>query len=120
MALKRISFAALQMVAKENPTAWHQLIAAGTFEPNRMFLNIEAAQERAILEGKSLATERAVDRFRSPLEMARIQETCERCQWNVDWVCEHPGCLPCRQRRSGGLTAHFIDRAFQCPAKKWS
>ena len=120
MALKRISFQTLQAVAVENPTAWHKLISAGTFEPGWMFLNIEEESERDALAGKTLPAAAPGDLFRSPAEIERIQAVCADCQWNVNWVCEHIGCLPCRQRRSGGLKAHFIDLAFKCSAHKWS
>ncbi len=107
-------------MAVENPTAWHRLIAAGIFEPGGMFLNIEEETEKDVLAGKTLSAASSGVTYRSPAEIERIQAICAGCAWNVEWVCEHVGCLPCRHRRSGGLKAHFIDPAFKCSARKWS
>ena len=46
---------------------------------------------------------------------------CSACQWNVNWICEHPGCRPCpaRQRAVGGLSALLPMRVFRCPIGKF-
>lgn len=62
------------------------------------------------------------ERFTPPLSaelIAHREAVCEACQWNVDWICEHPGCLPCRQRRAGGLCARLRQRDATCPAALW-
>lgn len=44
---------------------------------------------------------------------------CAACECNVDWICEHSDCLPCQQRRSGGLRVMLADPRARCAAGKW-
>ncbi len=56
---------------------------------------------------------------RSPKEVARIEAICATCKWNVDWICEHSGCRPCKQRVAGGLKLYLCMASFRCPARLW-
>jgi hypothetical protein len=53
---------------------------------------------------------------RTEPEQARLQAICAACKWNVNWICEHPGCLPCQQRQSGGLKKMIVSPNFHCTA----
>ena len=50
--------------------------------------------------------------------IAEREKVCGACEWNRDWVCEHIGCLPCKQRKEGGLKLLAASSAFRCPAGK--
>jgi hypothetical protein len=117
--MKRINFETLEQLALTHPTQWHQLIAAGTWEPSHFFLNIEAAVEARILQGEILPASLPINQLRSPVEIENIAAICDTCSWNINWVCEHPGCQPCKQRREGGIKPRLIDLNFHCPATKW-
>jgi tellurite resistance-related uncharacterized protein len=121
--MKRIDIETLRQLAVKNPTAWHQLISAGQLEPNFKVLVIEESVESKILNGQSLPViqlkSEAKPKVRSPSEIAHIKAICADCSWNVNWICEHPGCKPCRQRRAGGLKRLILDDGTRCPAGKW-
>jgi hypothetical protein len=44
---------------------------------------------------------------------------CATCVFNVNNICEHPACLPCKQRHSGGLTYKTSQPNETCPESKW-
>ena len=45
---------------------------------------------------------------------------CTPCAWNHDWICEHPGCLPCAQRKLPGRLKSMLERVeYQCPAGRF-
>jgi len=57
-----------------------------------------------------------------PLDEATVTRRsmlCAVCPWNVDWICQHVGCLPCQQRRDGGLHGKIARPHETCPAGKW-
>jgi len=54
-----------------------------------------------------------------PQTVAEREAICGACPWNVDWICEHPGCKPCRQRKLGGLRIALDVPGFRCAAGKW-
>jgi len=60
-----------------------------------------------------------VPALRSQEEAARIEAICAVCKWNIDWICEHPGCRPCRQRLAGGLKQMIGKPFFRCAAGLW-
>ena len=66
-----------------------------------------------------LAPVPAVVRGVPPADLAEKRRICAGCSWNVDWICEHPGCLPCRQRQAGGLRIALEIASFRCAARKW-
>ena len=53
------------------------------------------------------------------MSQAERETICGACPWNVDWICEHPGCKPCRQRKLGGLRIALDVPGFRCAAGKW-
>jgi hypothetical protein len=54
------------------------------------------------------------------LARKRVCESCDWCnQSEPSWLCEHPGCLPCRQRAGGGLKGMIRRALSKCPMKKW-
>jgi hypothetical protein len=118
--MKRISIETLRELARANPTSWHRLIAAGKLEPGLKVLVIDEAVEVKILNGQSLPVIPIQNRVRSEAENIRLQAICLACPWNVNWICEHPGCQPCRQRRAGGLKRQLSDPAARCPAGRWN
>ena len=44
--------------------------------------------------------------------------TCAKCEWNFNWICQHIGCLPCKQKSEGGLKAIIATSAFKCPINR--
>lgn len=56
---------------------------------------------------------------RDSATVAVLEAICGACEWNIKWVCEHPGCQPCRQRQGGGLKALIGNPAYHCPAGRW-
>jgi len=123
VAVKRISIETLRELAVKNPTAWHQLISAGQLDPDLKVLVIEESVELKILNGQSLPViqlkNEAAPPVRTSSEIDNILTICSVCQWNIGWICEHPGCRPCRQRRAGGLKSLITDPNARCPAGKW-
>ena len=57
--------------------------------------------------------------IRSNEQIAAIIAICSACQWQIEWICEHPGCRPCKQRVSGGLKALIPSSYSRCAAGKW-
>ena len=57
--------------------------------------------------------------IRSEKQIAAIVYICSSCQWQIEWICEHPGCRPCKQRVSGGLKALIPSPYSRCSAGKW-
>ena len=57
--------------------------------------------------------------IRSEEQIAAIVYICSSCQWQIEWICEHPGCRPCKQRVSGGLKALIPSPYSRCSAGKW-
>lgn len=55
------------------------------------------------------------------LVIASRAEICAACEWNVDELCQHPGCRTCpgKQARSGKLAAMISTQNAKCPANKW-
>ena len=51
--------------------------------------------------------------------IAARREVCRRCAWNQDNICQHFGCLPCQQRKDGGLWRKTLLSAEKCPDLKW-
>ena len=56
---------------------------------------------------------------RTDKQIAAIEAVCAACKNNVDWICQHVGCRPCRQQRIGGLKTAIRNPYFQCPAGKF-
>ena len=50
---------------------------------------------------------------------AKHLAVCAKCPWNKDNVCEHFGCLPCKQRKNGGLPWMVAQIGAKCPDKRW-
>lgn len=71
--------------------------------------------ERPARVEKEMTTSAAI---RTPEAAAKFEAVCAACQWNVDWICEHAGCRPCKQRAAGGLKAMILKANFHCPAGK--
>ena len=44
---------------------------------------------------------------------------CKSCEWNIDWICQHSGCLPCKQSQAGGLKAIIDNPSSRCSTGKW-
>ena len=57
--------------------------------------------------------------IRSEEQIAAIVYICSSCQWQIEWICEHPGCRPCKQRVAGGLKALIPSPYSRCSAGKW-
>ena len=57
--------------------------------------------------------------IRSEEQIAAIVYICSSCQWQIEWICEHPGCRPCKQRVAGGLKALIPSSYSHCAAGKW-
>ena len=51
-------------------------------------------------------------------KVAERERVCGACEWNRNWICEHMGCLPCKQREAGGLKEAIKIDTFRCPAGK--
>lgn len=49
------------------------------------------------------------------------RETCAKCEFQIDWRCEHPGCevCPSLQEKSGGLRYLTTRLAHTCPLNQW-
>ena len=56
---------------------------------------------------------------RTAEQIAALEEICAVCEWNVNWICEHSGCQPCKQRAAGGLKLYLRMASFICPAGKF-
>jgi len=56
---------------------------------------------------------------RSEDQIAAIIAICSACQWQMEWICEHPGCRPCKQRVAGGLKTLIPSSYSHCAAGKW-
>jgi hypothetical protein len=55
----------------------------------------------------------------SEAETLYRESVCTVCDKNVDWICEHVGCLPCKQRSAGGLKMCLRLATFHCPMGKF-
>ena len=53
------------------------------------------------------------------IAMRRGTGGCGDCPWNMDMICEHPDCLPCKQRENGGLWHKTAQSDETCPAGRW-
>ena len=51
--------------------------------------------------------------------IAQRRAACDGCAWNMENICQHPGCLPCRDRANGGLAWKTSRLEETCPAGKW-
>jgi len=55
--------------------------------------------------------------------VAARQAVCISCEWQLDWVCQNPGCKVCpgAQKREGDepLKRLVADRFFKCPLNKF-
>ena len=58
--------------------------------------------------------------IRPDAEVAAQEMECATCKFNVNWVCEHVGCISCSgsQRNTGGLKAYIRRTDFKCPKKQ--
>ena len=59
---------------------------------------------------------------RRPISEEEIEcrrRVCSLCGWNINGICEHPGCLPCKQRANGGLKWKTSQPQETCPDRKW-
>lgn len=56
---------------------------------------------------------------RPKLTLEQKTAICRDCEFNLVWICEHPGCRPCKQRRIGGLKIALDKPWFRCAAGKW-
>ena len=117
--MKKLDQKTLSDLAKNNSTKWHHLVAAGHYDPSYMFLLIEDEDEARIMAGEILPSVAYQPTTRPAAEIDNVQAICSTCQWNINWICEHPGCKPCRQRRAGGLKGLILDPTAHCPAGKW-
>ena len=130
----RLAIADIYQLAARQPNAWHELITAGQvdatghliIEQQRELEILAAYQELALPEFPLLEDLPSAPPNPAPAPATRQTETvatiesiCGKCEWNVDWVCEHPGCQPCRQRPAGGLKAMIASAGARCPAAKW-
>ncbi len=103
---------------------WTAIEAAAA---NRLPGYIEAVKAAGQREGPNIILTDAAwqtlrDRFTPPLTAETIAQRvsqCGSCKWNVEWICEHPGCRPCRQRKAGGLKSALQSPYFTCPAGKF-
>ena len=118
MSMHKISFTSLQDLAGTKPTAWHQLLEAGKLVEGNCYLLIDPEVEAKILRGETIS-QMAAPVTRGQEEINLIQDICAGCPWNIDWLCEHPGCPVCQQRAAGGLKQKLTDLTFHCPAHKW-
>lgn len=135
--VKKISISVINDLANTNPHAWHRMLSLGTLDPTRMFLYISDDNEakalnelnrlpdkfRRLINAHAISTtplpEAQATRFRIPSEVERVKAICEKCEWNINNICEHSGCKPCKQRSVGGLSEKIRDTAFVCAAGKW-
>jgi hypothetical protein len=129
----------MKQISLENlarTSAWHEAMALGQMDGGRfnLLLTDEAAATVPALmdflieipsESLPVASiqlrsiSNAAPATRSELTIAGIETICEACPWNMDWICQHPGCLPCKQRAAGGLKAIITQPGSHCPAGKW-
>ena len=56
---------------------------------------------------------------RTDEQIAALEAVCAECPNNVDWICQHIGCRPCKQQRAGGLKQALRSPYFRCPAGKF-
>ena len=100
------------------PNLWHNALTVGIL--NGQELEILDEQWAALLGGKVFeSTPVKIAQQKTDEEILRIESICTGCAWNKDWICEHLGCLPCAQRRIGGLKAQIRLQGSVCPAAKW-
>lgn len=52
---------------------------------------------------------------RTPQEIKRLEAICGACRWNINWICQNIGCMPCKQAAAGGLKMAIKFTSFQCP-----
>jgi hypothetical protein len=91
-----------------------QLLAKGMV--HQRILHINHRDYLAVLrQGPVLVPEKPAVLVRMEAERAAI---CAACEWNVDNICEHPGCAPCRMRGNGGLSEAIKRPRFKCAAHK--
>jgi hypothetical protein len=96
------------------PELWHRAMQTGTFNgvtvtvPDDFPADPPPAPPRRL----NLVMQPAAD-------PAAAEKVCAGCEWNIDWVCQHVGCQPCKQVKAGGLKAMLATPGYQCPAGKW-
>lgn len=139
MALKTIAIETIHELAKTNPHGWHRLMQLGKLDPTLRYISITPEDEEKALnevarmpeQFRELIKARQSVELNNPLPPApattiRVQAEylhakaiCEKCEWNINNVCEHSGCKPCRVRAGGGLIEKLKDNSFHCSAGKW-
>jgi len=89
--------------AATNPREWHDVMQ-----------QVEISGPEVIAQ-PNLPAAALEERRRPPLELIAIELICETCAWNVNDICEHTGCSPCRQRHGGGLKELLKLKSHHCP-----
>jgi hypothetical protein len=109
---------------RNNGCAWHQAFAVGKFMNGR--LEIAPDEWKRIAAECQAAAVKIMETAPVPIAVAKTAEQieraeahCAKCDWNRDWICEHIGCLPCKQRQAGGLRAQIRQPGTRCPALLW-
>jgi len=76
---------------------------------------------RAVAQTSQSASLRALPVALPAASVSARMTICEQCPWQLDWVCQHPGCDVCphKQKSSAPLKALLESPAFRCPAKKF-
>ncbi len=123
--MKLIPISTLRSAAETNPKIWHDALHIGkviggmTIElPDDFPLDAPTAPAAPYIQPSNLRIPALMKR--DPDEVKRIDEICAQCDWNQDWICQHPGCLPCRQHKEGGLRAVIAIAVSTCPDGKWN
>jgi hypothetical protein len=129
--MKRISITHLRA-----STQWHAILEIGRVDGSGQFILIEDADAPRFtnLEFEEVIEIQAplpvplissqdlnpisVNPIRTLAEIERLEAICATCQWNFNWICQHIGCLPCKQAREGGLKQALRFQNHICPAGK--
>lgn len=90
------------------------LLAAGMVHQGILHID-RAVHDRIVKATQPRATPAPTEAIQRMIGVREL--ICGSCDWNVDWICEHSGCKPCRQRAAGGLKQALRNPRFQCPAK---
>ena len=69
--------------------------------------------------GRIVLPQKPVGGLAASAVIAARREACAACAWNDGFTCQHFGCLPCQDRKNGGLTWKTSRAAESCPEGRW-
>ena len=103
-----------QLRAHADGTLWHLAWNVGV---SRNGVSIEVPDDFPL--GSQALKLASATVFSVPDSLVQERErVCGKCEWNFSWICQHTGCLPCKQRSEGGLKALIRTSEFTCPIKR--